>query len=212
MDQSSDWGLARYVTLLVVVAVHLAMLAALIRGSRTESIALAQDLPVELLFLPPASLPKIRPENLPPKHLSANTGISIAPPALDSDSPSLAPTMSESDGTGGGVDWKAEARRAIQAFEIRTRLPPNENALSVSPAEESWWPWARRRGGGPFKTPSGDWIVWITSNCYQIAAASANANASNGTLPHTVCLGKSSAAAGESAVPHSRKQQHPATN
>jgi hypothetical protein len=212
MDQSKGWGLARYVTLLVVVAFHLAVLAALIMGSQTQSMSLAANPPVEVLFLPPPSVPKIRAENFRPKRLSGNTGISVAAPALDSDSPSLAPTVSEVDGTGGGVDWKAEARRAIQAFEIRTRQPPSENTLSLSPAEESWWPWARHRTGAAFKTPSGDWIVWITSNCYQIATAAANANAPNATLPRTVCLGKSSVGGDSDASLAGRKKPHPATN
>jgi hypothetical protein len=212
MVESRGWGLARYVTLLVVVAFHLAVLAVLLMASQTQSISFAANPPVELLFLPPPNLPKIRAENFRPKRLSGNTGISIAPPALDPDSPALASTVSEFDGTGGGVDWKAEARRAVQAFEIRTRQPPSETTLTVSPAEESWWPWTRHRTGTAFKTPSGDWIVWITSNCYQIATAAANANAPNATLPHTVCLGKSSAPGGDSNSPPGRKKPHPATN
>jgi hypothetical protein len=176
--------------LVAVVAFHLAVLAALMMGSRTQSISFAANPPVEVLFLPPPVPPKIRAENFRPKHLNGDTGISVAPPALDPNSPLLAHTVSEADGSGGGVDWKAEARRAVQAFEIRTRQPPSENTLTVSPAEESWWPWMRRRAGTVFKTPSGDWIVWISSNCYQIATAAANANAPEAAQPRTVCLGK----------------------
>jgi len=210
LDQARGWGPARYVTLFGVVAFHLAVLAALMMGSRTQSIFLVANPPVEVLFLPPPRVPEIRPENFRPKRLSGNTGISVAPPALDADSPVLAPLVSEADGSGGGVDWKAEARRAVQAYEIRTRQPPIENTLTVSPAEETWWPWTRHRPGDAFKTPSGDWIVWITSNCYQIATAAANTNSANAMLPHTVCLGKSSGPGGSDAPPGHKKP--PPTN
>ena len=201
----------RCATLIGVVALHLAVLAALLMESRTRSIALAADPPVQLLFLPPASIAEVRPERFRPKRITGNTGISLAPPALDSHSTSEAPAGSDSDDAGGGVDWKAEARRAVQAFDIRTRLPPSERTLSVSPAEETWWPWARGRGAGRFKTPAGDWIVWITENCYQIATARASAPAA--TPPHTVCLGKSSApAAAPGAPPAAPPQQRAATN
>jgi hypothetical protein len=212
MVESRGWGLARYVILLVVLAFHLAVLTALMMGSQTQNISLAANPPVELLFLPQPNVPKIRAESFRPKRRSGSTGISIAPPELDSDSPVLAPTFSAADGSGGGVDWKAEARRAVQAFEIRTRQPPIENTLTASPAEETWWPWTPHRTGTVFKTPSGDWIVWITSNCYQIATAAANTNAPNATLPHTVCLGRSSATGGDSDAVPGRKKPPPATN
>jgi hypothetical protein len=43
------------------------------------------------------------------------------------------------------VDWAAEARRALQAFEIRNREPAANNSVSrSSPAEQPWWPAHRR--------------------------------------------------------------------
>lgn len=191
MDQSTRWGPARYAVLAAVLALHLALLAALLEGSRTADIARTADSPVQLMFLPATSVAKIRPESFRPKRISGDTGISIAPPALEPDAASEVPPGSGSDDAGGGVDWKAEARRAVQAFDIRTRLPPSENTL-VSPAEETWWPWTRR-GARRFKTPAGDWIVWISDNCYQIATARPNGNAANAMTARTVCLEKSDA-------------------
>ena len=208
-DAAGDWGPARYATLFGVVALHLAVLLALMMGSQ-HSLPAAANPPLEVLILPPPGAPKIRAENFRPKRLSGFTGISVAPPALEADSTELAPAISAADGRGGGVDWKAEARRAVQAFEIRTRRPV-ENTLTVSPAEEAWWPWTRHRAGTVFKTPSGDWIVWITSNCYQVATAAASANVPNATLPHTVCLGKPGAAGGDAEDPAGRESP-PVTN
>jgi hypothetical protein len=191
MDQPKVWGLPRYVTLLVVLTFHLALLAALLMASRTRTISWPTNDPVELLFLPTANVPKIRSENSRPKRLSGDTAISMAPPAFDSASPSA----SASDGNGSGVDWAAEARRALQAFEIRNHQPPGDNTLSGSPAEDSWWPQSRRHAGNPFKTATGDWIVWINASCYQVASSAANAYALGAMLPPTVC-------AGESGTPH----------
>jgi hypothetical protein len=189
MDQPKVWGLPRYVTLLVVLALHLALLAALLMASRSRTISWPTNDSVELLFLPTANVPKIRSENSRPKRLSGDTAISIAPPAFDSASP--APSASASDGNGSGVDWAAEARRALQAFEIRKHQPPSDNTLSGSPAEDSWWPQARRHAGNPFKTATGDWIVWINASCYQVASSAANAYTLGAMLPPTVCAGES---------------------
>ena len=209
-DAAGGSGPARYATLFGVVALHLAVILALMMGSQTHGIPAAANPPVEVLFLPPPGAPRVRAENFRPKRLSGFTGIAVAPPALEADSTVLAPALSAADGSGGGVDWKAEARRAVQAFEIRTRRPI-ENTLTVSPAEEAWWPWTRHRPGTVFKTPSGDWIVWITSNCYQVATAAATTNAPNVTLPHTVCLGKPGAAGGDAEALAGR-QSLPVTN
>jgi len=198
MSQSKGWGLSRYVTLLIVLAVHLAFLAALMMASRTRILSASADEPVELLFLPAANEPKIRAENFRPLRLSGDTAISQALPALESDSSSLSPAGFESDGSGPGVDWKAEARRALQAFEIRSRQPPSDNTLSASPAEESWWPQGRHHAGARYKTANGDWIVWINSSCYQVATAAPNTVALGAMLPRTVCLGEAKTRRSES--------------
>jgi hypothetical protein len=204
MDQSDGWGHSRYVTLMAVIAVHAALVAALMMYSGTQNRSLSIEQPVELLFLPPADVPKIRPENFRPKRLLGDTTISITPPVFDSASPSPSSDASATDGNGAGVDWKAEARRALQAYEIRNRTPPTRNSLSNSPAEENWWPQGRRRAGTPFKTASGDWIVWINSNCYQVATSESSAYTLGALLPATVCeLGETQPV---------QKKQHPTTN
>jgi hypothetical protein len=185
MDQSEGWGLSRYVTLLLVLALHVAVLAALIMARETRSISLAENDPVELLFVPPPTIPKIRSESFRPKSLSGYQAIAMEMPALDSISPSPPSAhASASEGNGWGVDWKAEARRALQAYEIRKRQPPSSATLS-SPADDNWWPRSRHHAGDQYKTAAGDWVVWINANCYQIASAAAYAL---GALqPKTVC-------------------------
>ena len=200
------WGRSRYITLFVVIAVHVVFVAALMMTTRTQTLVWSAEQPVELLYLPPPIAPKTRPQTYPPKRLGGNTALSITAPVLDSDSPAPSSSASLGEGNGSGVDWKAEARRALQAYEIRNRQPPSGNTLSNSPVEDSWWPQGRRRTGNPFKTANGDWIVWINSNCYQVATSAANTFTLGAMLPQTVCSGEG--ARGE-AHDSSRRAGHP---
>lgn len=181
-------------TLLVVLTLHMALLALLVMTPRTRIISPSTSHPIELLFISPATIPNIRSENSRPKHLRSNdTAISIAPPVLDSPSPYLSPPPSGSDGNGSGVDWAAEARRAMQAWEIRRHQPPSNNSISGSPADDNWWPRAQHHAGDQFKTANGDWVVWINSSCYQVAGSAAPASALGAPLSQTICPGESNA-------------------
>jgi len=191
MDKSNKWGLSRYATLLVVLMLHLVLIAALVMTSRTRSLDASSVNSVQLIFLPPVNLPKVRSENVRPQRLSGDTAITIRPPVLDSLSPSISQAPASSfDGTGSGVDWAAEARRALQAFEIRKHQASRENSISGNPAEDNWWP--RHHAGDQTKTANGDWIVWINANCYQVATSGPSAYAPGGSLPLTICRGQSS--------------------
>jgi hypothetical protein len=167
-----------------VLALHAALLALLVAASRNRIITAADEPPVLLLRLPPARILKVRAENIRPQRLSTDIAIALAPPLLDSSSqsgPSAAP-----DGHGAAVNWAAEAHRALRAFEIRRDQPPN-SALSVSASSEEWW---RRvhRAGDQFKTASGDWIIWINADCYQVASWNSSAAAMLGAPPPaTIC-------------------------
>jgi hypothetical protein len=182
----SKWGPRRYAALTLVLVAHAVLLALLMRESGGPGAA-AHNEPVELLYLPPPKRPTIRAEVSRPKRLAFDTAPSIVPPVLDSILPAPLPSASPSDGNGQGVDWKAEARRAVQAFDIRNREPPDYAGLSGSPAEEHWWPRAQRRTGMPFKTEGGDWIVWINDHCYQVATSAAHQFALGALLPPTIC-------------------------
>jgi hypothetical protein len=187
MDQSNVWGFPRYFTLLIVLLCHLVLLALLLTASPTGDVPVPTNQPVELVYLSPASLPKIRAENSLPHRMRSEIAIAVAPPVLDSSSLPLSPSTSGSDGSGLGVDWKAEARRAVQAFEIRKHQPPTNDTVSRSSPEDTWWPEVKHHAGEQYKTASGDWIVWINASCYQVATSAANASASAVTPPQTIC-------------------------
>jgi hypothetical protein len=171
---------------MVVLATHAGLVAWLLRNSDGTAAAPRSE-PVELLYLPPPQRPRIVAQVSRPKRLTLDTEQSIVPPVLHSILPSPLPAASSSDGDGPGVDWKAEARRAVQAYEIRAREPPDYAGLAGSPAEEHWWPPGQRRSGTPFKTRTGDWIVWINDNCYQVATSAAHTFALGALLPPIVC-------------------------
>jgi hypothetical protein len=203
MDESSKWGLPRYLTLIVVLSLHMALLAMLILGSRDAMLRESTNPPIELMVISPATLPKIRAENSRPR-LSGDTAISIAAPTLDSYSSS---SVSGSEGNGSGVNWAAEARRAVRAFDIRNHQTPIHDSLSSSPAEDDWWPRTQHRAGDQYKIANGDWIVWINPSCYQVASSGPSAYANDAVLPRTICPGKAGTPAGNLPEPASQQKK-----
>jgi hypothetical protein len=181
MDDANARGKSRPIIFLVVLALHLAMLAVLLSASRTLSVGLPTEHSIEVMLIPPTKVPKVRAANTRPERLSTNIAIALAPPVLNSSLQSGA--SSSPDGHGSAVNWAAEAHRALRAFEIRRDQPPS-SAISVSSSLDDWWP-GEHRAGDQFKTDSGDWIVWINANCYQIA--SWHSNAIGASPPRTIC-------------------------
>lgn len=183
MDEPHTWGAQRSIILLSVLALHLAMLALLVVASRTRTVAASAERPIEVMLFPPAKVPKVRAENIRPERLSTDIAIALAPPTFDSSSQSG--SSSAPDGRGSAVNWAAEAHRAVRAFEIRRDRPPN-SAISVSSSWDEWWP-REHHAGDQFKTDSGDWIVWINANCYQVASWRSSAPAFGASPPQTIC-------------------------
>ncbi len=186
MDESTRPGSSQYLTLIMVSVAHAALLAWLVTAVRVPPAAADSASRVQLLLLPPQIKPRIRPDNVRVRRLAAGSPAYAAPPLLEGSSRApQVPSESGSRAGGSGVDWAAEARRALQAFEIRNRQPSSNTSVSrSSPAEQPWWP--AHRPGDRFKTADGNWIVWIDSSCYQLATSSPSMNGS-GPQPLTVC-------------------------
>jgi hypothetical protein len=169
------------------MALHLAALALLIAGSRTLTLAESREHTIELVFLTPAKPPAVPVERARSPRVSTNISVALAPPTLNSSlqaGPSSAPDGAGS-GTGSGVNWLAEAHRAVRAFEIRRDQSKN-SALSVSSAWDEQGS-REHHAGDRSKTESGDWIVWINADCYQIASWRSGAPVSAAISPRTVC-------------------------
>jgi hypothetical protein len=188
MGEFETWGSRRYLTFLLVLIGHLIVLAAWMLASRSfVAPAFTASQPLSVVIFPTSPQPKMRLVEVRLQRLSGDLKEWAAPLTLQA--PSLPPVTSVPDGgaagNGAGPDWNAEARRAVQAYEIRSRLPPPGNLISGSPGDDRWW---RRphKVGDRFKTPSGDWVVWINPRCYQVATAAARST-TNVQMPQTVC-------------------------
>lgn len=187
MDESPRWGSLQYLTLLLVMMAHTALLVWLTMVARAREAGTAASESVQLVLLPPRTLPRIRMDSVQPRRTEIRPPLANPPPLLEGVSPAeTAPaSLSGSKNGGAGVDWAAEARRALQAFEIRSRQPAGNNSVSrSSPAEQPWWP--AHHPGERVKTADGNWIVWINSSCYQVATSLPSASGS-GPQPLTVC-------------------------
>jgi hypothetical protein len=188
MGESNQWPASRYATLLVVLMFHAAVLAALLIGSGTLGLPTSSVDTVQLLYLPPVTFPKVRADDPLPRRLTGRTAVSITPP--ETAAPAISETSvpaASSVGSGSGVDWTLEARRALNAFEIRQHQPAVNKSVSTQPGQETWWPRGPHHAGEQFKTANGDWIVWIDANCYQVASPGPSIYAPGATLPRTVC-------------------------
>ncbi len=188
MHESNRWGVSRYAAAIVVCVLHLAMLAAFLMEFQPHRTAPPAVESVQLLTLSPVNLPKVRAEKLRPRRFGISTAITASPPELNAPDPSSSPApASFGTGAGSGIDWAAEARRALHAFDIRNQQPGVDNLISGKPGEDDWWPQARHNTGEPYKTANGDWIVWISANCYQVASAEPGLSAFAASPPQTVC-------------------------
>jgi hypothetical protein len=140
------------------------------------------------MFLPPMKVPTARADGAHLQRMKVDIGMSLAPPTVNSSS--QAASAGGSNGGTPGVNWAAEARRAVKAFEIRRDEQVTHATLGLS----LWDGWLQpHRAGEQMRTDSGDWIVWIDSNCYQVAHwyAGAPPDADPAT---TTCVGTGSAA------------------
>lgn len=185
----------RPAVLLTVLALHLATLALLLAGSRNLKIVSIAENSVQLMVISPVRPPKVRIENPRPQRLSTNIAVALEPPLLNSSSQSAA--GSAPDGQGPAVNWEAEAHRAVRAYEIRTHQTKN-SALSVSSSLDVSGS-REHHAGDQMKTASGDWIVWINANCYQIASWHSNAPDFGALSQRTICRNPP---ASEPSAPH----------
>lgn len=189
MGELNQWPASRYATLFVVSIFHAAVLAALLMESGTRGLPGSSADTVQLLYIPPVSFPKVRSDDPLPRRFAGRAALSMATPVPASTASSETPAPAASSvGSGSGVDWTLEARRALNAFEIRQHQPAVNKSVSTLPGEETW-PRGPHHAGEQFKTAAGDWIVWIDANCYQVASPGPSPYAPGATLPRTVCRG-----------------------
>jgi hypothetical protein len=183
---------SRLVAVIVVLAIHVAVIIVLLMSKPSTATSPAAQTPaVELVYLPPPIVPKLRAGIPQPIHITLDPGISLS--RLPQPSPFQSAPAAQPDGDGGpGVNWIAEAHRAIKAYEIRRDEHVVHEGLGLSPWG-GWLPEAQHYSGEKYRTASGDWVVWINGNCYQVAAwrdESAPPEPEDQTSPQTVCISR----------------------
>jgi hypothetical protein len=191
MQESKHRRASQYLTALWVVTAHLAVIGALLMASVSRRLAGPGAQSIQLVNVAPVQpkLPRVA-ANVP--RPGSNLNIKVELPVLTSSSFPVIPAMgSAANGEGSGVDWAAEARRALQAFEIRSHQSSASKSVSGRPEDDHWRPGAHY-AGEKFKNADGDWIVWLNANCYEIASAASGAYARIAPLTEPICRDSSS--------------------
>jgi hypothetical protein len=184
MGESGTWGSSRLITVLAVLTLHGAAIWLLLTAPPGPGGVAASGGPLELVFVPPTQAPKMLADSARPKHLRADVGLTVAPPSLDGLLP--AAPASQAGSSGAGVNWTAEAERALMAYEIRRDQGVQHATLGLS-LWDGWLPPRQLRPGERIRTESGDWIVWINGRCYQIASWHRGATPQNPSQTPTTC-------------------------
>jgi hypothetical protein len=187
-------------TLFAVATVHVALIALIVMMTAMSRISDPSLQPIQLVYVPAVPPPPVRADSGRPPRLRADIALSPLAPVIAS-----APPASNSSATGrrgAGVDWAAEAHRAVKAYEIR-RDQPGENSLSGKSPANDWWPRQGPHAGDQYKNDAGDWIVWINADCYQVAGWHSVDPASNLSTAQIVCPGKSPSPAKSDVSPAS---------
>jgi hypothetical protein len=190
MRESTFWRAPRFITLIAVAALHIALITLLLMASGVLRAPQSAYRPIELVYIP--TMPPLPVRADTGQQLRLHTDVALSPPSPVFNSAAPAATSTGSGNRGVGVDWLAEAHRAVKAYEIR-RDNPSENALSGKTPTYDWWPQQGPHAGDRYKTESGDWIVWIDADCYKVASAH-SANAASAAPPDIVCPKKPGAA------------------
>jgi hypothetical protein len=177
---------------IVVLALHLAILGLLLAAFRPENRGALADRPIQLLYLAPVKPPPVLADNNRPPRLADRTALAISPPVANAST--QMGSASAADGHGSGVNWVAEAHRAVRAFEIRNSQTHN-SALSVSSALDERG-LGEHHAGDKSKTESGDWIVWINADCYKIASWHSGASPDS-ISPQMICRSKAPGASSD---------------
>ena len=174
MHERQRWGRLRYVALLAVLVLHVAVLAGLIIAANTRIHMTAAAPPIELLTLPQNPTPTIPPPALSDRSKKVEA-TPLAPPP---DALSVVPPNASSDVVGPPIDWAQEAHNA--AASIAKGAPALPDTNPAPPANSPFAAPPAHHKGEQIPTADGRWIVYVTNDCYQVSKSITSiTNASN---------------------------------
>jgi hypothetical protein len=147
-----------------------------------------EDVSFATIFLPE---PTLEQPPVPQTRRHGRAGRTRAPPMVPRASPvsvSSAPQPTQPQSTARQhIDWAEEARRVAQA--AATNAAASGSAPRPDYATPSGvWSAPLHHAGEQYQLSNGDWMVWVSSRCYQISKSMpAPGGASGHSLPETVC-------------------------
>jgi hypothetical protein len=196
MDDRKAWRPSRYGVLLVVLGFHVSLIALFIASSKTLRLSVPTMTLIEVAFLPPVTAQRVRTNTSPSPPLD-KTRVTPSDDATLTLSPELVPAV----GTFGvPIDWADQAHTVAASAVANTDpheggLPPNLTApqKSIFPEPPS------HHAGEQHRLDTGEWIVFISDNCYQFSSAipTAPTALANGIGQSTFCLDNSNTPRGD---------------
>jgi hypothetical protein len=164
MHVPQRWGRSRYAALLVVLALHVALLTGFIITAKTRLLTTPAAPPIELLILPQNPAPTIPPPPTLPDRYKKVAATPLAPPP---DALTVVTPNSSSDVAGPPIDWSQEAHNA--AASIAKDAPALKDAIPAPPSNSPFAPPPAHHKGDQIPTADGRWIVYVTDDCYQLS-------------------------------------------
>jgi hypothetical protein len=191
MEDSESWRRARYLTMLAVMAFHAALQAILMKFDGIRSAAALTSSPIQVRLLPPMAASVVRSESLREGSFKESGAAAPTLPSL-----ALLPMVSSEDDSSKSVDWAAEARIVAAAGSAGAPHRPFGSHVPSGTASSPGAgpsPSPAHKAGDQYRTENGDWVVFVTKNCYQISSPIPNLFSSilRAVPLQTHCLGKS---------------------
>jgi len=194
-DASSARDRSRCVAILAVIALHLAVIAALVLASRFGEVLRSSTVPLEIMFLPPKVIPSARVLPTSERALrDISPALSPSPPALEPAPPGA--TLSQSDAS---IDWTQEAEHVAAVRAEKESRDGSTGSVVASGSKSPFAPPPAHRAGDEFTAASGERAVYVSETCYQVATPFTKSpnGIDNGMGTQTYCNGPSHTARGD---------------
>jgi len=196
MDDYKAWRPSRYGVLLVVLAFHVTLIALLVASSKTLRLSVPTMTLIEVVFLPPVTAQRVRTNTSPSPPLD-KTRITPSVDATLTLSPELVPAV----GTFGvPIDWVDQAHTVADSIVANTDAHEGGSPPDLTAQQKSIFPEPpAHHAGEQHRLDTGEWIVFISDNCYQISSAIQTVPTAldNGFGRSTFCLDNSSTPRGD---------------
>jgi hypothetical protein len=195
MDESQKWGRSRYFALLIVFALHVALVIALIVAAKTRVLFTPVPNPIELLLLSPNTVP----QTAPPPALASRPK-KVTPPAVPPSSAiTIEPSAAPVENVGPLVDWAQEAQDVAAGIAKKSSAERRHDIASAPPPGSPFAPPPVHHKGEQFPTADGQWIVFVSDDCYQVSKSitSVTNATNNGMGLQTYCNRRSKTPRGD---------------